>query len=792
MPQLASVVSTSVQSQRELELQVLSRLARLLDSPCEERFVQTDIRNWLQPRLCETCKKIDFEALAADTDSSRASRRSRTLHRDFLGRWEHDASLGTLADIISRADHCNLCKLIANVSRKRKLFETYPDFSKAFCGINLTAYAESILSNETVQFNRFNIAVIDPSNQLDSLFPNTILSLQACANPIPSVTDAGKSVWELRWDTQREGIPASLNLPTGRTIGQYVNPDLLREWISICLEDHKDACQNPEWILKDESQHPSLRLIDVQRVCIVDAPADCDYFALSYVWGPPADFLRLLISNEDELRQTGIIWSDERIPKTIRDAASLVYWLGYQYLWVDSLCIVQDDENDKASQIEWMDSIYAQAMVTIVAADGSHANHGLAGWTDNPRKVQQSSVKVSKNMSLIEHIHLLTGVAYDQCTWKTRGWTMQELLCSRRTIMLTADQAFWTCSRADWCETIALERFSRDKLRISDKRSIGNGDLIEWPPNHIKRFSPEAVTWVLAEYLRRSLTNQSDALNAIEPYLYRVAKCHIFAQNIWGHLAWMRFDESLAWSCSGRLKRRKEDQIYLTKTGEIYAAPFPSWSWCGWQGSPLGWSVFPLARGIVQYELEFYRLDIDGQVRELFPFSELAQYITLPDRSELSLGISSSWKEDTHIDPVEFPDEAPFRDSGHLLFWTSKADLWLELQPAYPDLDPFGFQSMNCFIVQEDGTKIGELATDKFPDTFRGTYAGPMKNKFPFVIIARQYLDDRRLRALPKLRVLMLQWENKENCVASRLSAGTVDEDAWIKCKREWIKLTLT
>ena len=88
-------------------------------------------------------------------------------------------------------------------------------------------------------------------------------------------------------------------------------------------------------------------------------------------------------------------------------------------------------------------------------------------------------------------------------------------------------------------------------------------------------------------------------------------------------------------------------------------------------------------------------------------------------------------------------------------------------------------------MVQEDGTKIEELATDKFPDTFRGAYAGPMKNKFLFVIIARQYLDDRRLRALPKLRVLMLQWENEENCVASRLSAGTVDEDAWIKCKRE-------
>jgi hypothetical protein len=422
--------------------------------------MQTNIRNWLQPRLCETCKKIDFEALAADTKSSRASRRPRTLPVE--GGREHHASLGSLADVVLRADHCNLCKLIANVSRKRKLFEEYPDFSKTSCGINLEAYAEPVVSNETIKVHRFNIVVIEPPRQP---FPETILSLQAGSNPIPFVADTGKSVRGLEFDIQLEGTPpASLNLPTGRSIGQFVNLDLLREWISICLEDHKDACQKPEWILEGESQHPSLRLIDLQGGRIVDAPEDCDYFTLSYVWGPPADILRLLISNEDELRQTGIDWSDERIPKTIKDAASLVYLLGYQYLWVDSLCIIQDDENDKYSQIQYMDSIYALALVTIIAADGSHANHGLAGWTDNPRKVQQSSVKVSKNMSLIEHIHLLTGAAYDKCTWKTRGWTMQESLCSRRTIMLTADQAFWTCARADWCETIALEPFSKDKF----------------------------------------------------------------------------------------------------------------------------------------------------------------------------------------------------------------------------------------------------------------------------------------------------------------------------------------
>ena len=104
--------------------------------------------------------KIDFEALAADTNSSRASHRPGTLHRNDLSDWELDALLGSLADVTFRVDRCNLSNLIANVSRKRKLFERHPDFSKASCGVDLEAYTEFFLSNETIQVNRFNVIVI--------------------------------------------------------------------------------------------------------------------------------------------------------------------------------------------------------------------------------------------------------------------------------------------------------------------------------------------------------------------------------------------------------------------------------------------------------------------------------------------------------------------------------------------------------------------------------------------------------------------------------------------------------
>jgi hypothetical protein len=67
------------------------------------------------------------------------------------------------------------------------------------------------------------------------------------------------------------------------------------------------------------------------------------------------------------------------IPRTILDAMRLVESLGERYLWVDSLCIIQDDEVFKYEEVNDMASIYVNACVTIVAARGKDSNFGLRG-----------------------------------------------------------------------------------------------------------------------------------------------------------------------------------------------------------------------------------------------------------------------------------------------------------------------------------------------------------------------------------------------------------------------------
>ena len=68
-------------------------------------------------------------------------------------------------------------------------------------------------------------------------------------------------------------------------------------------------------------------------------------------------------------------WED--IPKTFQDAIIVTHFLGFQYLWIDSLCIIQDDLNDWAEESAKMSTIYADATLTIAASAAPDDTHGF-------------------------------------------------------------------------------------------------------------------------------------------------------------------------------------------------------------------------------------------------------------------------------------------------------------------------------------------------------------------------------------------------------------------------------
>jgi hypothetical protein len=134
----------------------------------------------------------------------------------------------------------------------------------------------------------------------------------------------------------------------------------------------------------------NLRLIDVRSRTIVKAPhpKGLYYLTLSYVWGTEhmelESGMKPVVTNRADIRTTK---SGEEatplpqlLPKTIEDAISLTTSLGYRYLWVDALCIVQDDPSRvKKRYLDQMDAVYNCSALTIAAASGRHADCGIPG-----------------------------------------------------------------------------------------------------------------------------------------------------------------------------------------------------------------------------------------------------------------------------------------------------------------------------------------------------------------------------------------------------------------------------
>ena len=207
----------------------------------------------------------------------------------------------------------------------------------------------------------------------------------------------------------------------------WIDTAICKRWLSECENRHRPECSpspfNKNQLRQGDSTPLIMRLVDVEAMCIIDAPKSCRYLALSYVWGNPKDGrLVLNLDNKHLLAKPHALcayW--DIIPKTISSAMKLVKDLGERYLWVDSLCLVQDDEEEVEECTIVMDKYYAMAILTIVAASGTDAYAGLPGVHPTPRR----STKIVKQvlpgiwMTTMEDLDRFLQSSY----YSGRGWT---------------------------------------------------------------------------------------------------------------------------------------------------------------------------------------------------------------------------------------------------------------------------------------------------------------------------------------------------------------------------------
>jgi hypothetical protein len=229
----------------------------------------------------------------------------------------------------------------------------------------------------------------------------------------------------------------------------------LRSWLSICQKEHS-LCQAHE---KSRFELPK-RLINIRapkciRLCetsSLSAP-DISYATLSHCWGDPSSYSPCVIQTHSlDEHLTCILW--DKIPKTFRDAIIVTRRLGLKFLWIDSLCIIQDDLDNWAEESAKMSRIYANAVLTIAASAAENATQGFLGL----RHSQEEIIKLSpENMTPIHirkdlHSNVPVTFSYTKILLNTRGWVFQERLLSRRILYFEREETICECRSAHTCE----------------------------------------------------------------------------------------------------------------------------------------------------------------------------------------------------------------------------------------------------------------------------------------------------------------------------------------------------
>lgn len=224
--------------------------------------------------------------------------------------------------------------------------------------------------------------------------------------------------------------------------------------------DHKQTCCVPS--------RPSILLswvIDTAYLCLVPAEHNTQYIALSYVWGQ-TEMLKTTQKTLRSLQAAGALSARLKVPPVIRRAISLASQLRQRYLWVDSLCIMQDDKESLDLHIRHMDSIFEAAIFTIIAADGVYAEYGIPGikGISEPRTLPPA-IQLSKRLG----IRRRGWPRIFSSHWGDRGWTVQEHIFSKRRLIFFDGSVQWMCQEFRYFEEICQESVPDYRKRDSGR-----------------------------------------------------------------------------------------------------------------------------------------------------------------------------------------------------------------------------------------------------------------------------------------------------------------------------------
>jgi hypothetical protein len=361
---------------------------------------------------------------------------------------------------------------------------------------------------------------------------------------------------------------------------------MIEIWLNECISKH-EHCRT-----RAKPPLPTY-LVDVgdkdsHEVKLIQTEEDTNYsfVALSYVWGAPQQPIELRkLTTESML--TGIAEAD--IPRTILDAIKMTRNLGFQYLWVDSFCIVQDDKVMKAGEISKMGAIFGRSILTIQAASAESVKAGFL----HPRAredVPEQRLRYSEDSDervIIRPKHPTTGV---HAPTNARAWCYEESVLPNRLLIFGRDELSFKCSTADNFESGRLLN-GHDQSGPGLFRSLVLTNEYSRPPYNGDRRLLILKKWydnVDAMYSPRLLTKAHDRLLAIEGVARRIQRwaggryvAGLWESDLIFGLLWHTSDRLLPhwdYAVVAWMRDRRESGYMSIPTDQ------PSWSWASTQG----------------------------------------------------------------------------------------------------------------------------------------------------------------------------------------------------------------
>jgi hypothetical protein len=349
----------------------------------------------------------------------------------------------------------------------------------------------------------------------------------------------------------------------------------LRRWLRECDDQHGPSCsnlrwsnQNPTWLIHIQPNN-TLRLVQAQNMQFVD------YIALSYSWGDPAkmdkaSWQKVLDnkSKREKMQRRQACFPLHELSRTIRHSIRIAKELGFEYIWVDSVCIPQGSNwNDEASR---MHEVYGNAKFTLVAGAVQNATEPLlshrAAWLYSRLPCSLGGYSLETLTPRLDEMRS----GRSKVPVNNRAWTLQEERLSPRLVYWCGQMVYWSCSGIQRNE-LAVEspKQPADRFTNGPQRFMN----LCWHRETEKLL--DEWLGVVEDYVQRDLADATDRFagisgiavqfyQALTPAAEDAKPQEEYLSGLWRG----RFARQLAWSV--------EKATDPTKNLRAVA---PSWSW---------------------------------------------------------------------------------------------------------------------------------------------------------------------------------------------------------------------